>query len=110
MSIDFALALAKRLKREREARDQPLVVLISGDPEPHRLLGRSLSSREAMIGTEVFEALDGESEKQFHRRLVAIARERIVSLDRGVRTVSIGDDTPELECRYDAEGNLRVLN
>ena len=63
MSVETALREAKRLKRERQARDQPIVVFISGDPEPPRLLGRSLSAREAMIGTEVFSATDGESDQ-----------------------------------------------
>lgn len=100
-----------RLTREVTPEDHSrLVVLISGDPEPHRILGRSLSSREAMIEGELFEAAEGESEKQFHRRLVAIARERIVSLDRGIRTVSIGDDEPELECRYNLDGSPITVN
>ena len=63
-----------------------------------------------MIGTELFEAPEGESEKQFHRRLVAIARERIVSLDRGIRTVSIGDDEPQKECRFNLDGSLITVN
>ena len=68
-----------RLRREvTPPEDQsPIVVFVYGDPEPTRLLGRSLGGREAMIGSEVFLALDGESEGQFHRRLAKIARERV---------------------------------
>jgi hypothetical protein len=44
MSVETALREAKRLKREREARDQPVVVLLSGDPQVHKLLGRSRAS------------------------------------------------------------------
>lgn len=104
-----------RLRREvtaLEEDEQPIVVLLSGDPEPHRLLGRSLSAREAMIGSEVFAAKDGETIKAFHRRLVALARERRIAsgVTSGIAVVSVGDDTPELPCRYDAEGKLIVLN
>ena len=87
-----------------------MVVFISGDPEAHRLLGRSLSSREAMIGSELFAALDGESEKQFHRRLADIARERVAGLDRGITIVSIGDDEPVKECRYNLDGTPITVN
>jgi hypothetical protein len=100
-----------RLRREVTPEDQsPIVVFVSGDPEPHRLLGRSLGGREAMIGSEVFSALDGESEGQFHRRLAKIARERSVGLDRGVTIVSIGDDEPQPVCRYNLDGTLITVN
>jgi len=42
------------------------------------------SEREALIGTEVFEASSDESTKAFHARIVRIARER------GEYFVSIG--------------------
>jgi hypothetical protein len=110
LSIDSALALAKRLKRDREADDQPIVVLIQNDPEVHQRLGRSLSGREAMIGSELFSAGPNESVKQFHRRLVQVARERIVELERGIRTVSIGDDEPVKECLFNSDGSRITIN
>ena len=111
MSVETALREAKRIKREREAKDLP-VVLMSGNPQVHKLLGRSLGAHEAMIGDEIFEALDGESERQFHHRLCRIAREgRIRSgITGGVIIVSVGDDTPVLECRFNRDGSLITLN
>jgi hypothetical protein len=108
MSIDSALALAKRLKRERQARDLAPVILIVGDPEPARL-GYDLSSeRMALIecngGAEVFEAGPMESTRAFHDRLVTVARAR------GERIVSLGSDTPQPPSRFDAEGKLIVMN
>jgi hypothetical protein len=107
MSIDSALALAKRLKREREARDQPLVIFIVNCPEAPRLGFDLKSERMAMMafknGPELFEATDGETTKAFHRRLCAIARER------GVRIVALGsDDPPQPVCRYNLDGTLKT--
>ena len=53
-----------------------------------------------MIGSEVFPALDGESEKRFHHRLAVIAR------SKGVYLVSLGSDTPTMESRYNLDGSL----
>lgn len=89
---------------------QPLVVFVTGNPEPTRLLGRSLSAREAMIGGELFSALDGESVEQFHRRLADVARGRIAGLDRRITIVSIGDDTVQLVCRYNLYGSPITVN
>ena len=87
-----------------------MVVLLFGDPEPHRLMGRSLSAREAMIGRELFAATDGETIKAFHRRLGKIARERVAGLDRKVTIISVGDDEPVKECRYNLDGTLITVN
>jgi hypothetical protein len=100
-----------RLKREiTPPEDEPMVVFMSGNPEPTRRLGRSMGGREAMIGGELFEALDGESVKQFHRRLAGIARERVAGLDCRMTIVSVGDDEPQPVCRYDREGTLITVN
>ena len=108
MSVETALREAKRLKREREAQDQPVVALVSGDPESTRILGRQMSAREAMIGDQLCEAEPNEGLRQFHRRMVAIARERRIKsgVTRGVAIVSIGDDEEQPVCRFDAEGKL----
>lgn len=100
-------ALLDRAERANQSA-QPIVVFISGDPEPARLLGRSLGGREAMVGGEVFSALDGESEGQFHRRLAKIARERVTGLDRKVTIVSLGDDEPVKECLFNLDGTLKT--
>jgi hypothetical protein len=100
-----------RLKREvaaAEDESRPIVVLLFGDPEVHRLLGRQMSSREGMIGSELFTAIDGESEGQFHRRLAKIARERIAGLGHKVTIVSVGDDEPVKECLYNLDGTLKT--
>jgi hypothetical protein len=108
VSIDSALALAKRLKRERQARDLPPVILIIGCPEASRLGFDLASERQALIrsnvGAELFEAEAMESTKAFHVRLCAIARSRNVHL------VSVGSDQPMLESRYNLDGSVRVLN
>jgi hypothetical protein len=108
MSIDQALREAKRLKREREGRDLPLVILIVGCPEPARLGFDLKSERMALIKGELFEALPNETTKAFHRRLVVIARERSMGLNRGVITVSIGSDEPVKECLYHLDGTLKT--
>lgn len=100
-------ALLDRVERVNQS-DQPLVVLLSGNPEPTRRLGRQMSSREAMIETELFSALDGESVKQFHRRLASIARERVMGLGRKITIVSIGDDEPVKECLFNLNGTLKT--
>ena len=54
-----------RLRREMTALEedqQPVVVFVSGNPD-RQLLGRSMGGREAMIGDELFAALDGESDQ-----------------------------------------------
>jgi hypothetical protein len=63
-----------------------------------------------MIANELFEAEPNESVKQFHRRLCAIARERIVDLERGIRIVSIGDDEPVKECLFNLDGSPVTVN
>ena len=107
------MSLKQRINRLRREVAPPedqsrVVVFVYGDPEPPRLLGRSLSSREAMIGNEVFETLDGESEGQFHRRLGKIARER--RSENGVTIISVGDDEPQPVCRYNLDGTLITVN
>jgi hypothetical protein len=110
------LSLKQRINRLRrevaalEEDQQPVVVLLYGNPEPTRLLGRQMSSREAMIGTEVFSALDGESEGQFHRRLASIARERIVGLDRKITIISICSEEPVKVARFNADGTPLTIN
>ena len=108
MSVDLALALAKWLKRERQALDLPPVVLIVGDPAPSRL-GFDLSSeRQALIefngGAELFEAEAMESTKAFHDRLVEVAR------SRNVNVVSLGSDEPVKVARYNADGTPITVN
>ena len=103
MSIAKALADARRLKRERQARDLAPVILLQGDPEPSRL-GFTLSSeREAVIEGELFEAEAMESTKAFHTRLVAIAR------SRNVRIISIGDELTKVS-RFNLDGTPITLN
>jgi hypothetical protein len=85
MSIDSALALAKRLKRQRQARDLPPVILIIGCPEASRLGFDLRSERMALIqsngGAELFEAEAMESTKAFHARLLR-HRQRAWGQDR----------------------------
>jgi hypothetical protein len=100
-------ALLDRAERAKQSA-LPVVVLIYGDPEATRLLGRSLSAREAMIGTELFEATESEGVKQFHRRLADIAHERIVGLDRRITIVSVGDDEPQKESIFNLDGTLKT--
>jgi hypothetical protein len=105
VSIDSALALAKRLKRERQARDLSPVILIIGCPEACRLFpDRMTSEREAVIGVDYFAALDDETTKAFHTRLCRVARER------GVRIVSVGSDEPVKESRYNLDGSPITVN
>jgi hypothetical protein len=73
-------------RAERATQSALPVVLLYGDPEPHKLLGRSLGGREAMIGSEVFSMAPTETEKQFHRRLGKIARERWSGIGVPLRT------------------------
>jgi hypothetical protein len=95
-------ALLDRADRLHDASVRP-VVLIIGCPEATRLFPtRMRSEREAVIGTEHFEALDGETTKTFHARMCQTAR------DRGVRIVSIGSDEPQLESRYNLDGTLKA--
>jgi hypothetical protein len=73
----------------------PIVVFLSGDPEPHRLLGRSLGVREAMIGGEIFSALDGESERQFYRRLAAALGLHVKLIGEPLGRLRLGEPTAE---------------
>jgi hypothetical protein len=68
-------ALLHRAERANQSA-LPMVVFIYGCPEPARLGFDLKSPRMAVIGTELFEATEGESVKQFHRRLAEIARSR----------------------------------
>jgi hypothetical protein len=104
VSIDSALREAKRLKRERQARDQPPVIMIINNPEAVRL-GFDLSSeRMALIGTELFEAIELESTRAFHHRLVEIARSRRVFI------VSVGSDVPQKVSLYNLDGTPVTVN
>jgi hypothetical protein len=104
LSIDSALALAKRLKRERQARDLPPVILIVGCPEPARLGLRPRERAHGVDRGEVFEADISETTASFHARLCAIARERAVYV------VSVGSDQPVLESRYNRDGSPVTVN
>lgn len=104
-------ALLDRAERANQSA-LPMVVLLSGDPQVHQLLGRSLGEREAMIGTELFAANDGESVKQFHRRLCQIARERRIAsgVTSGLAIVSVPDDTPQKELLFNLDGSPITVN
>lgn len=97
-------ALLDRAERANQS-VWPVVVLVSGDPEPPRLLGRSLGEREAMIGGELFAAKEGESVRNFHRRLTKLARARGGT---GVTVISVGDDEPVKECLFNLDGTLKT--
>ena len=88
----------------------PIVAFVRGSPEPTRLLGRSMGGGEAMIGSELFQALEGESVGQFRRRLADVARERSAGCGRKVIAVSVGSDRPMMASRYNMDGTERVLN
>jgi hypothetical protein len=78
----------------RVSRVSPPVVMMIGCPEATKLFPTKMNSeREAVIGTEYFEALDGETTSGFHARTRQIAR------DRGVRMVMLGCEG--LKARYD---------
>jgi hypothetical protein len=104
LSIDSALALAKRLKHERQARDLAPVILIVGCPEPARLGFDLKSERMALIEGELFEAAEIETTGSFHARLVQTARER------GVRIVSVGSDEPMAVSRFNLDGSPITVN
>jgi hypothetical protein len=97
-------ALLDRAERANQSA-LPVVVFVYGDPEPARLLGRSLGEREAIIGGELFAAKEGETIKAFHRRVGKIARERGGT---GVTVISIGDDEPVKECLFNLDGTLKM--
>ena len=75
-------ALLDRADRLHDASVRPVIMIVNC-PEPARLGFDLKSERMAMIesngAAELFEATEIESTASFHRRLVAIARERGVS-------------------------------
>jgi hypothetical protein len=102
------MRLKQRINRLRRQvtppEDEPRpVAAICNNPEAVRLGFDLTSERMALIGTELFEAAEEESTRAFHDRLAEIAR------SRNVMVISVGSDTPMMESRYDADGNLRVL-
>jgi hypothetical protein len=109
------LSLAQRVRRLRRdltpPEDEPRpVVLLHGNPEIGRLLwlgelppGTMASEREAMVGSEVFAAADGETTNAFYHRMVSVARQR------GVCLVSIGYASA-CEAPSNLDGSRRALN
>ena len=74
-----------RRARRLDTVDQVPLIAIAGNPEAVKL--RFLfSDRQAMVGDDCFEALDGEETCAFHARLRRIARER------GARTIELGHE------------------
>lgn len=89
-----------RLKREITPEDEPRpVVLLHNNPETAR---RGLKSeREGLIGGERYEAGSNETTREFHNRLVGVARAR------GAYVVSIGYEPP-LPARYNLDSPIIV--
>ena len=77
-------ALIRRARR-LDAVDRVPLIAIAGDPEAVRLKFL-FSDRQAMVGDDRFEALDGEETCAFHDRLQRIARER------GAKTIELGHE------------------
>jgi hypothetical protein len=74
----------------------PLVICIQNNPEAQRL-GFLFSDRQALIGSDRHEALEGESIEAFHDRLKGIAKER------GIGMIVLGHES-NVEPAYAAGG------
>jgi hypothetical protein len=92
-------SLIRRARRLNES-DGPMFLTIEGNPEVSRL--RTLghippdamgSDRDAMIGHELFVALDDETTGAFHRRLRQIAKER------GVLMIELGHESNNVKLK-----------
>lgn len=82
MTARATAAMIKRMRRVRQI-GTPRLITIVGDPELARLkfIGQlaplaMASNREAMVGGELFAALDGEPTAIFHKRMLGLAREK----------------------------------
>jgi hypothetical protein len=93
-----------RLKRQVTLEDErPQVTAILNSPEAVRL-GFDLTSRMALVGTELFEAAEEEPTLAFHNRLVEVARAR------GAFVIALGSDEPVKESIFNADDSRRLLN
>jgi hypothetical protein len=107
MSRRKTKALLDRADRLHAA-SLPVVCFLYNNPEAERLHpGRLISERVAMIAGELYEASQDESVGAFHARLSAIARSRCVA-GQALVLISVGDSTPQKQCRYNLDGTLKV--
>jgi hypothetical protein len=76
-------AILGRVRRASRT-DGPYLLVICGNPEAIKR-GDLVSNREALIEDDHYAAIEGETTKDFHRRLRVAARER------GVQIIELGD-------------------